>query len=134
MSHGNIETLRRGHRAFSRGDQSAMIAEATPDSEWRGTGGFAGVAGVYWGADGIREWMDVLRSEWEDFAVSLDEVLYEGDDLIVVTERIRGRGRASGAQVEMCVFSAYWFEDGKISKRAAFGDRQTALKAAGLSE
>jgi hypothetical protein len=76
--------------------------------------------------------MDVIRSEWREFEVSLGEVLHEADDLIVVPERLRGRGRGSGVEVEMCVFSAYWFEEGKIRKRAAFTERDAALEAAGL--
>ena len=57
-----------------------------------------------------------------------------GDDLVVVTELLRGRGRGSGAEVEMRVFSAYWFEEGKVRRRAAFTERKAALEAAGLRE
>jgi hypothetical protein len=34
----------------------------------------------------------------------------------------------------MRVFSAYWFENGKIRRRAAFTERREALEAAGLRE
>ena len=71
---------------------------------------------------------------WEEFEVSLDDVLHEGDDVVVVTELLSGRGRESGVEVEMRVFSAYWFENGKIRKRAAFTDRRQALEAVGLRE
>jgi hypothetical protein len=32
------------------------------------------------------------------------------------------------------VFSAYWFEQGKLRRRAAFTERMAALEAVGLSE
>ena len=82
----------------------------------------------------MQRWMEVIRSEWKDFEVTLDEVLYDGGDVLAVTERLRGRGRESGAEVEMRVFSAYWFQQGKLRRRAAFTERKKALEAAGLEE
>ena len=61
--------------------------------------------------------MDAVRSAWGWFEVTIDEVLREADDLLVVGERLRGRGRESGAEVDMCVYSVYWFEDDRIATR-----------------
>jgi ketosteroid isomerase-like protein len=132
MAQEALATLRRGYEAFNRDDLSVMFELATPDVEWGATGAFPGVEGDYRGPEAIQEWADLIRSEWEEFEVSLGEVLHEDDGLIVVAERLRGRGRGSGVEVEMCVFSAYWFETGKVRKRAAFTDRHGALEAAGL--
>jgi ketosteroid isomerase-like protein len=138
MTEENIETLRRGHETFNKGNLSELVEfarEATvPDVEWGATGEFPGVEGMYRGPDAMRDWMDIIRSEWKEFEVSLDEVLYDGDDVLVVAERLRGRGRESGAEVEMRIFSAYWFAGGKLSRRAAFTQPEEALEAAGLSE
>jgi ketosteroid isomerase-like protein len=138
MSKETLATLRRGYEAFNRGDTS-VIREfarevATPDVEWGATGAFPGVDGMYRGPEAIQEWMDVIRSAWEEFEVSLDEVLHDGDDVVVVAERLRGRGRGSGVEVEMRIFSTYWFEEGKLRRRAAFTERKEALEAAGLEE
>ena len=89
---------------------------------------------MYRGPEAIQDWMEIIRSEWKDFEVSLDEVLDDGDAVLVVAERLRGRGRESGAEVEMRVFSAYWFAEGKLKRRAAFTDPREALEAAGLWE
>jgi ketosteroid isomerase-like protein len=134
MSKEALASLRRGHEAFNRDDLSVLFELATPDVEWGATGAFPGVEGDYRGPEAVQEWSDLIRSEWEEFEVSLDEVLHDENDLIVVAERLRGRGRGSGVEVEMRVFSAYWFEEGKIRKRAAFTERGAALEAAGLSE
>ena len=132
MSQETLAKLRRGYEAFNRGDASVAIALSTPDVEWGATGAFSGVEGLYRGPEGIQEWMSVIRSAWEQFEVGLDEVLADQGDLLVVVERLRGRGRGSGAEVEMCVFAAYWFEEGKIRRRAAFTGSKAALEAAGL--
>ena len=138
MSKENLATLMRGYEAFSQGDKSVLVELAgeiaTPDVEWGATGAFPGVEGMYRGPEAMQRWMEVIRSEWKDFEVTLDEVLYDGGDVLAVTERLRGRGRESGAEVEMRVFSAYWFQQGKLRRRAAFTERKKALEAAGLEE
>jgi ketosteroid isomerase-like protein len=138
MSEETLAILRRGYQAFNRGDTSAIreLAReiATADVEWGATGAFPGVEGMYRGAEAMPEWMDLIRSEWAEFEVTLDEVLHDGDDMVVVAELLRGRGRGSGAEVEMRVFSTYWFEEGKLRRRAAFTEPREALEAAGLSD
>jgi ketosteroid isomerase-like protein len=134
MSQENVEILKRGHEGFNRGDASVPISLSTPDVEWGATGAFPGVESTYRGAQAIREWMDVIRSAWEEFEVSLGDVLHDEGDLLVVTELLRGRGRSSGAEVEMRIFVVYRFEGGRIQKREAFTERNAALEAAGLQE
>ena len=52
-----------------------------------------------------------------------------GDDLLVV-ERLWGRGRESGAEVEMTIYSVYRFNaDGKITQRLAFPSPDEACEA-----
>jgi ketosteroid isomerase-like protein len=75
MSEENLANLRRGHEAFSRGDISEMFDLATPDVEWGATGAFPGVEGLYRGPESIEQWVDIIRSEWEEFEVTLDEIL-----------------------------------------------------------
>jgi len=128
-----IATLNRGHEAFNRGDAAGMMELSTPDVEWVASGVFPGIEGVHEG-EAVQEGVDALRSAWEEFDVSLAEVLHRSADLLVVVERLRGRGRGSGVEVEMAVFSAYWFEDGRIRRRLAFSEREALLEAAGLSD
>ena len=138
MSQENVETLKRGYEAFNRGDASEIVELAreigAPNVEWGSTGAFPGVEGMYRGPEAMQDWMEIIRSEWKEFEVSLDEVLHDGDEMLVVAERLRGRGRESGAEAEMRVFSAYWFAGGKLQRRASFTDPDEALEAAGVSE
>jgi ketosteroid isomerase-like protein len=129
-----LETLRRGYEAFNRGDMSAVAGLAARDVEWGATGAFPGIAGLHRGPEAIQQWADAIHSDWVDFEVSLDEVLHDGGDVVVVTERLRGRDRARGDDVEIRIYAAYWFEDGKVRRRAASTSRKVALEAAGVTE
>jgi ketosteroid isomerase-like protein len=129
----SLAMLRRGYEAFNRGDMSEVAQLTTADVEWGATGTFPGVDGVYRGPGAMQEWVDLIRSEWEEFEVTLDEVLHDEDDLLVVCELLRGRGRSSHVDVEMRVFSLYRLDQGRVRKREAFTEREDALKTAGLS-
>jgi ketosteroid isomerase-like protein len=65
--------------------------------------------------------------------VTLDEVLHDEGNVLVVSELLHGRGRSSGAEVKMRVFTVYRFEEGKVRRRASFTERNAALEAAGLT-
>jgi ketosteroid isomerase-like protein len=131
MPRENLELIRRGHEAFSRGDLSWVRGSVAEDVEWLPTGTFPGLEGVYRGVDAIDKWMATIRAEWEEFEVSLEEVLREEAEVIVIVERLWGRGRESGAEAEMRVFSVYRFDaEGKVTRRQAFTSREAALEAA----
>jgi len=134
MSRETFANLKRGYEAFNRGDASVAMDLATPDVEWGTSGTFPGLVGVYRGPEALPRWMDTIRSAWEKFEVTPDEVVRDEGDVLVVVERQRGRGRGSGVEVVMRVFSVYRFREGKIRRRQAFTEREAALEAAGLSE
>jgi ketosteroid isomerase-like protein len=130
VSEANLELVRRGQAGFNRGDLSGMQDQVTPDVDWGAVGAFPGLADTYRGRGGLDEWMDAVRTAFSDFEVSLEEVLRDEDEMSVVVEHLHGHGRESGAEVEMRVYSVYWFTDGKIAKRRAFTSRDEALAAA----
>jgi ketosteroid isomerase-like protein len=125
-----VETIREGHEGFNRGDLTWAKTSVAEDVEWGTTEMFPGLAGVYRGPDAIEEWMETVRAEWEEFEVSLVEVLREEPNAIVVIERLWGRGRTSGAEAEMRIFALYRFNaDGKISSRQVFMTPEAVLAA-----
>jgi ketosteroid isomerase-like protein len=129
MSQELIEKIKVGHAGFNRGDMSEAKANLADDVEWSTTGTWPGLDGTYRGPDAMDEWMRILQAEWESFRVSLDEVVRDNGDAVVITERLSGRGRESGVEVEMQVFTVYWSEGGKIVKRRSFRSREEALAA-----
>jgi ketosteroid isomerase-like protein len=130
MPDAHVETVREGIDGFNRGDLSWAKTAVADDVEWGTTELFPGLEGVYRGPDAIEEWMETVRAEWEEFEVTLEEVLREEPDAIVVVERLWGRGRKSGAEAEMRIFTLYRFTaDGKIASRRVFMTPEEALAA-----
>jgi ketosteroid isomerase-like protein len=125
-----LETLQEGYDAFNRDDTSWTALHATEDVEWGTRGLFPGMEDVYHGRQGVTEWMRVVRAEWEDFRVSLVEVIGQREDALAVVERIWGRGRESGAEGEMTFTTVYHFTpETKIALRTVYESRQAALDA-----
>jgi ketosteroid isomerase-like protein len=129
MSQELIDLIRMGHRGFNRGDLSEAKANLAADVEWGTTGTWPGLDATYRGADALDRWMETLQSEWETFEVSLDEVIRDEGDAVVIAEGLSGRGRESGIEVEMQVFSIYRSEAGKIAMRRSYRTREEALAA-----
>jgi ketosteroid isomerase-like protein len=71
---------------------------------------------------------------WESFEDDLQELIDAGDQVVsVVTSR--GRGRASGVDVEWPGNAGVWtIRDGKVVQVVWFSTRDEALEAAGQSE
>jgi ketosteroid isomerase-like protein len=124
-----VEAVRRGHRAFTDGDLTPAKSSVTDDVEWGTTGSWPGLEGTYRGPEALDEWMETIRAEWETFQASMVELLASSEDSIVVQERLSGRGRESGIEVEMDVFTVYRFEGPKIAKRLSFRTPEEALEA-----
>ena len=129
MSDELIEKILIGHEGFNRGDLSEANRNLSKDVEWGTTGTWPGLDETYHGPDALNDWMEVLHSEWETFRVSLDEVVEDAGDVVVLVERLSGRGRESGIEVEMQVFTVYWSEEGEIVRRRSFRTREEALAA-----
>jgi ketosteroid isomerase-like protein len=130
-----LELIRRGHEGFNRGDLSWVRDSVAEDVEWHPTGSFPGFEGVYLGHDAVDLWMETIRAEWSEFEVSMEEVLGEADDAVVIIERLWGRGRESGVETEMRIYVVYRFnEEGKVARRQAFTAREEALAALGSSD
>jgi ketosteroid isomerase-like protein len=126
----HVDTIQIGYDGFNRGDLTEAREILTEDVEWRTTGSFPGLEGVYRGPEALDEWMEALRAEWREFEVSLADVLAEREDAVVVAERLHGRGRESGVEVEMHTYAVYRFNaEGKLTLREAFSTADEALAA-----
>jgi ketosteroid isomerase-like protein len=132
MSQENVEIVRAGFDALTRGDWEAVLPLLDPEVEWETTGQFVG-GGTYRGRDGVREFLETLGREFEEFR-SEARGFKEAGDLVVVETRSTGIGNRSGAPVEVDFTIVVHIRDGQIRRLRNFMSRSDALEAAGLRE
>ncbi len=135
MSQENVELVRQGFEAHNRDDRATATRLLAPDVEWHS------VAGPLFGVGTIRGREAVLKFLWEDMRESIEgfrarpeELTDLGDDRVLVVARYEGRGRSSGAEVDLRVASVYEIRDRMLATVRDYGSREDALEAAGLSE
>jgi hypothetical protein len=74
-------------------------------------------------------WIDA----WAEHRVDIEEMLDAGDD-VFASALLTGRGKASGAAVEVRLYGHFKVRDGTVSYVFEHEDRAEALKAVGLAE
>lgn len=137
MSHDNVEIVQRAWDAFDRGDLEDAFAVFAPDVEWdvsRDIWGPLVGGGRYQGLEGVRAWMKDLFEPWETLELVPGDVTDAGTDRVIGLLSARGRGRASGIDVEHHPAALVTLRERKVSRVEWFPTREEALDAAGLLE
>ena len=136
MSEENVEIVRRVYDAVARHDTATVIAAYDPEIEWdtsRSPWGSMMGGRLYSGHEGLRRFYREWYEAWGDYDEVLEELIDAGEQVIVGATG-RGRGRASGAEVEWAQYGVWMIRDRKVIRVAWFPTREEALEAAGLSE
>ena len=136
MSRENVEIVRRVYEASARRDSAAVLALYDPDVMIDVTHGAVGeVAGrtIHHGHEGLRTFFRAWYEAWDSVEPDLKDLLQAGERVVSI-EITRGRGRASGIEVELQQYGVWTIRDGKIVRVVWFTTRDDALEAAGLSE
>lgn len=85
---------------------------------------------VYEGLEGaeraLADWLDA----WEEFEMTAEEFIEVGDRVVVQFRQV-GRGKGSGAEVEMDVAQVYEVRGGKVASLREYRTRAEALEAVG---
>jgi len=138
VSQENVEIVRRLFDAVAGRDAATVLALYDRDLEWDGSRSRwsellqAGVS--FRGHEGLRRFSRAYYEMWESFHDEIQELIDAGDHVVSVVTT-RGRGRASGIDVEWRGNAGVWtIREGKIVKVAWFSTRSEALKAVGLEE
>ena len=132
MSQAQIETLRAGYEAMSRGDLDAVFREAGPDFEFVPLDQNP-VGGTYRGREAVLGFFADLWAAFEKVTIEPGPFLEEGDT-IVVTLRMTLLPSNSDANIEMHLTHVWTIRDGRFVRLRSFSKRDEALLAAGLSE
>jgi len=136
MSRKNVEIVRRGYELYAGGDLEGVAALFSDDAELADAGGLgvAGTAtGTRYGPEGFLRATDETLEAFEDYRVEPEEFIDVGN-AVVAQVRISGRGRASGANLEIRLAHLWVLHDGMAIRGEVYRTTEEALEAAGLSE
>ncbi len=129
----NVDTLENLYDAINRADLDYILGLQAEDVEWWGPHVFPDIAGPHRGHDGIRAYTRRIMDAWAEFTIVPEKFLDLGERVLVLT-RERGRGRASGIEVQSQPTAHLWtLRDGIVVRFQVFWDRDDGLRAAGLT-
>jgi ketosteroid isomerase-like protein len=136
VSQENVEIVRRVYEAAAQGDTAAIFALYDPDIEWDASRTSRGeVTGrVARGHDAVLKWLRDWYDAWERIDDDLEELIDAGDDTVVSIMVQRGRGRASGIEVESRLATTWKIRNGKVVRVVWFPSTHEAFEAAGMLE
>src|SRR3954451_23857612 len=135
MSQEDVETFKPAIEAYNRRDIDAFLEGIDPKVELHGAlqALLESEATVYWGHEGVRQWVRDIDEALEGIRLDLPEIRDLGDRLVAIG-RLRPRGTASGAETESPFGCVVDLKNGKATRVLSFLDPKEALEAAGLSE
>jgi ketosteroid isomerase-like protein len=119
-----VEIVRR----FLVGDFDEALTHADPGIVWNPVEESSSQ-----GHDAVRASTARWAGEWDDYELIPEEFADMGDR-IVVTVRFRGRGRASGIEIDDRLYEVHTLRNGKIVRMDQFAERSEALAAAQRSD
>ena len=132
MSEADIEALRAGYEAISRGDFERPFRDVHPDFELTTPPGIN--ARKYRGREECQAYVeDMLTTALETWTIEPEE-FFESGDQIVVFVKIRARPKDSSAEIEISNGHLWRIRAGKPLSMRFFPAPEQALEAAGLSE
>jgi SnoaL-like domain len=130
-----VRLAERGCAAANRRDFDLLLCGFDPALEYRPVGEFLALDldPVYYGHDGYREVWRRMLDAFEDFRLEPEEYLDLGDQLLG-TVQVTAHGSGSGVPVNTPLFQVFRFRRGLVIWQQDFGDRPSALEAAGLRD
>ncbi len=131
MSRENVELVREGLAAFMAGDLERVFELVHSDVVTFRRPPLPGPQ-TFHGREGLVEVFEDWTADFAEFEWGNGEPI-DADDQVVVEMFQRGKGRASGVEVEGRFWFVYTVSEGKIARQDIFNDRAQAFVAAGLS-
>jgi ketosteroid isomerase-like protein len=132
MSQENVEIVRSAFAAWNRGDLETALEAYAPETEFRLAGVFPGLETAYYGHDGVRNFWQQFRADWEEIFLDIEEIIDRGEHVIVLF-RFRAKGR-DGIEVQRPFAQCYTMRGGRAVRVENYAGWDQALKAAGLTE
>ena len=130
MAASNVEVIRGIYDAFARADIGAVLGAMAPEIVWREAENHPYADGnPYVGPNAILQGIFArLGTEWDGFAVSVDEVVGAGEK-VVALGRYTGMNKRTGKRINAQVVHVWTVEDGKAASFQQYTDTHQITRA-----
>jgi ketosteroid isomerase-like protein len=133
VSQENVETVLQFFLGTNERDLDAALSNVAADAELDWSASQAPDSGVFRGPEEWRRWL-TGRIEELDARFDVTEIIDVPPDSLVTVVHMRGRGRASGADVAQLGAAVWTLRHGQVTRTTMCQTKGEALKAAGLEE
>jgi ketosteroid isomerase-like protein len=138
VSKENLEVVRRLYDAVGRHDEATVLALYDPEVEFDSSRHpFASLIGgrrVFRGHEGVRSFFRERSEALGNVEDAYEELIDAGDNVVLIGS-VRGRGRASGIDVELGrVAGVFAIREARIVRVVWLPTREEALKTVGLAD
>src|SRR2546423_11215983 len=134
MSQENVEVVRTAFQAFAERGLDAMAELWDPDIDWRSAEGAVDDVGEMHGLAAVRRYVQEGFDTFDDVSFVVEELRDVGDDRVLSIQRLKGRAKLSGIEIELRYACVNTVRDGKIVRVREYLSVDEALKAVGLEE
>lgn len=125
----NVELAQRGLGNWMAGHREAAIATFSEDIEIH-VPAELGNAGTFHGIDGFHEWNDAWEEAWSEMTITAEAIEPVGDSHVVALIHSRGKGSASGIEVDNHLGWVLCVDDGKLTYLGLQPDLEAARRHA----
>ncbi len=133
MSQETEQLVRRAFDAWNRDDLEAQLAMLHPEFEYVTSGLFPGLAPIYRGHAGYKDFWRDFKQVWESLRIEIDDLREVGDEQYVALLTFEARSR-DGLTVRRQFGNVLSGRDGLAVRVEAFGSWAEALEVVGLRE
>ena len=122
---GNTDTAKQAYEAFSNGDVEGATSNWADDIEWDGGGQDLPGGGVHRGKDEALQTLQKAVGSWDEFSLSMDEFLEDGDTVVALGHSNVKKGDKSA---ELPVVHILRFEGDQLKRLQVLTDSHEAHK------
>jgi uncharacterized protein len=124
----NVQLVKEGYAAFSRGDIPGLLALLAEDVEWQIPGAGLPTAGTYRGHEGVANFFQKLSQAADILDFQPREFVAEGDRVVVFGWE-RTKVKATNRTVELDWIMAFTIRSGKVAKFREYTDTKALAEA-----
>jgi ketosteroid isomerase-like protein len=132
MAAANLDLVRALFERFNGNDREALFELFSEDFVADVPASLSAEPDRYEGHAGLRRYLDGFEGLLEEVRFVPLELHEEGEQVIADTV-LKGRGAASGIEVEQRSAMVVWIEQGKVKRMQAYPDLDAAREALGRS-